>query len=122
MNPCKSWVRFNGDSLKGIGAIKSLRELRLFGDLLGSSDDSLTNELRQLPHLRDLIMTGNCFITDAGALELSKLDTLQSLKVSGFVTEQGVAELSKISSLRQLVVASSKLDRKLTRKCRNSYP
>jgi thiol-disulfide isomerase/thioredoxin len=97
-------------SLKGVGGITSLRELRLAGDLLGFSDDTITPELSKLPLLRSLFMTGNCFITDVGAHELSKINTLQSLGVSGFVTDKGVSELSKIPSLRQLFISSSKVD------------
>lgn len=101
---------FDMGSLNGIGGITSLRELRLSGDLLGFSDDTITPELSKLPGLRSLFMTGNCFITDVGAHELSKISTLQSLGVSGFVTDKGVSELSKIPSLRQLFVSSSKVD------------
>ncbi len=102
---------FDMQSLKDVGGITSLRELRLAGDLLGFSDDSITHELSKLPCLRSLFMSGNCFITDVGAHELSKLSTLQSLGVSGFVTDKGVSELSKIPSLRQLFVSSSKVDK-----------
>ncbi len=105
---------FGKESLHGIAGMRSLRQLRLFGDLVGFSDDSLTKQLSQLPQLRELYMTGNCFITDAGAHELAQLNSLQALAVSGFVTEKGAVELSKIPSLRQLSIASSKIDSKFT--------
>jgi len=112
---------FGMQSLKCIGGIRSLRELRLFGDLGGFSDDTIASELSQLPQLRFLHMTDNCFISDRGASELSKISTLQSLMVSGFLTDDGVSELSNIPSLRLLVVASSKVDSAFTQDIPETY-
>lgn len=100
---------FHGKSLSSLSKLKKLEELSLDGDFLGFSDDSLAQSLAQLPNLRSLSMTDNCFITDTGALELSKLETLQTLSVSGFVTEQGIEALSQIPSLKLLSVASSQV-------------
>lgn len=105
---------FGLQSLKDIGGISTLRELRLSGELLGFSDDTITPELSKLPGLRSLFMSGNCFITDVGAHELSKISTLQSLSVSGFLTDKGVSELTRVPSLRQLFVSSSKVDSTFT--------
>jgi thiol-disulfide isomerase/thioredoxin len=105
---------FGMQSLKALGEIRSLRELILWGELRGFSDDTITPELSKLPHLRLLYMTGDCFITDVGAHALSKISTLQSLMVSGFLTDNGVSELSNIPSLRRLVVSSSKVDSAFT--------
>jgi thiol-disulfide isomerase/thioredoxin len=66
-------------------------------------------------------MTDNCFISDRGASELSKISTLQSLMVSGFLTDDGVSELSNIPSLRLLVVASSKVDSAFTQDIPETY-
>ncbi len=106
--------RFGMKSLKCIGGIRSLRELCLFGDLAGFSDDTIAFELSRLPQLRLLYMTGNCFISDVGAHELSKISTLQSLMVSGFLTDDGVSELSGMPSLKRLDVSSSKVDSAFT--------
>jgi thiol-disulfide isomerase/thioredoxin len=99
--------RFGMTSLRSLAGMKELRELRLDGDLGGSSDDSLISVLAELPELHTLRLSSNCFITDGGAIELSKLDTLQTLMVSGFVTEKGIEALSRMPSLRLLSVASS---------------
>lgn len=103
---------FNMRALEPIARMNSLVALNLSGPT-GVSDDRLISILRALPKLRRLALEDNCFITDRGARELSSLDQLQVLTVSGFITDGGVEALSGIPSLRQLVVDSSDVSRSL---------
>ena len=96
---------FNGEDLLPLENCANLTNVRLWGG--GLSDDSTARALSKLSRLTVVTLSDNCVITDAGAIELAKLEKLQRLFVGGFVSTSGVHELVSIPSLQQLGVSTS---------------
>lgn len=88
-----------------IADCRSIRRLTLSD---GPIDDSVVEQFSRLPELRHVSLPDSS-ITDQGAAALARLQTLQTLSVTGDISVAGVKEFAKLSNLSSLFVRSSKL-------------
>ena len=101
-------VKFTDDD---VGFLKSLTTLELL-DLSGTrlSDQRLT-DLRNLVHLKHLMLPRSRDITDAGLANLAALTELETLHLDGTgVRGEGLKHLQRMKKLKELYLENTRLD------------